>query len=59
MNVSRKNTCALIDLVEEGVIDSKVVMLAALDYMSEDDVTDMAVLEGFFYEDDVEESHEN
>jgi len=54
MNV-RQNTDKLLDMIEEGMIDKDVVILACLKYMSEDDVTDMMHvndIEASFEEDD-------
>lgn len=52
----RKATNKLLEMVEEGALDSKQVMKACLGYMSEADVADMASAEGFI--EDEEESEE-
>lgn len=38
---SRKHTCQLIELVDEGVVDARAVMNACMDYLSEDQVADL------------------
>lgn len=39
---SRTFTCGLIDLAEQGVLDWEDIARRALDYMSEDDVQELA-----------------
>lgn len=39
---SRTFTCGLIDLAEQGVLDWEDIARRALDYMSEDEVQDLA-----------------
>ena len=39
--MSSAATNKMLELVEEGVLDKDAVILAALNYMSEDDVNDM------------------
>lgn len=39
---TRKVTNQLLELVDDGVLDAREVLIAALKYMSEDDVADMA-----------------
>lgn len=48
----RKNTNDLLEMIEKGILDPSVVLQSALQYMSDDDVGDMAYQEGFFYDDD-------
>lgn len=50
----RKATNKVIDLVEEGVLSWETIARAALDYMSEDEVADMAQCNEFI-EDDFED----
>lgn len=50
--MSRYYTNKLLELVEEGVLDSKTVLLAALSYMSEADVADMAHCNEFVEEEE-------
>ena len=38
---SRKYTCRLMELVDEGIVDPKLALQAALCYMSESEVEDM------------------
>jgi hypothetical protein len=42
-------------MVEEGVLDRDTVIMAALKYMSEDDVADMAHANEFFDEEDYDD----
>ena len=51
--MTRQYTIKLIELVDEGVLDARTVLLSALGYMSEDDVQDMAESEGYLDEEDV------
>ena len=50
----REATEKLIDLAEEGVLSWETIARAALDYMSEDEVADMAQ-----YNDFIEDEEEN
>ena len=43
----REATEKLIDLAEEGVLSWETIALAALNYMSEDEVADMAMCNDF------------
>ncbi len=52
MSKVRFATNKLIDLVDEGILDAYTVLVAALNYMSESDVADLAHVNEFFYEDD-------
>ena len=54
----REYTNAVLDAVEEGVLDRDTVILACLKYMSEDDVADMAHANEFFYDEEEEEEDE-
>ena len=62
-SISRPATCKLIEMLQDGAIDPRVVALEALSYMSEDDVADMAACAGFFEcdeeDDDASESEES
>jgi hypothetical protein len=44
---ARPNTCKLLDMMEQGTLDPLTVAQRCLDFMSEDDVTNMAEAEGF------------
>jgi hypothetical protein len=46
----RKNTNRLLEMVEEGLIDPKTVVLMCVKYMSEDDVTEMCRINEVFEE---------
>ena len=50
--LARPNTRKLLDMMEQGTLDPLVVAKACLDFMSEDEVTDMAHAEEFIEEDD-------
>jgi len=41
-NQSRKVTCQLLDMMDQGAIDPKALVEMCLQYMSEADVADMA-----------------
>ena len=43
----REYTNAVLDAVEEGVLDKDAVIMACLKYMSEDDVKDMVRVNDF------------
>lgn len=45
--MTRKVTNQLIEMVEEGLLDSHTLIVACLKYMSEDEVADMAHINGF------------
>ena len=53
--MSREYTCKLYDLVDEGVLTWEQIAKAALSYMSEYDVKDMAETEEFVVEDEDED----
>ncbi len=44
----REATNQLLEMVEEGMLDRDAVILAAVNYMSEDDVADMCRINEFF-----------
>ena len=55
--MSRKETNKLIDMIEEGLLDPKDVVIMCVKYMSEDDVAEMMdinELSDRFFEDDEE-----
>lgn len=54
-NKMREATIKLIDLAEDGVISWETIARAALSYMSEDEVADMAQCNGFIEEDEEED----
>lgn len=51
----RKTTNKLLELAEDGVLSYKDLAMAALKYMSEDEVEDMATANEFLPEDEKEE----
>ena len=57
---TRDATNRIYDMMDEGVLDVKTVVTACLQYMSEDEVADMAQANDFFYdEEDAYESVED
>ena len=55
MKSTRKVTNQLLQLVEDGILDTQAVMEACLKYMSEDDVADMAHCNELILEEEEEE----
>ena len=55
----REATEKLIDLAEEGVLSWEAIARAALDYMSEDEVADMAQCNEFIEDEDEEEEEDD
>ncbi len=53
--VTRKTTNRLLELAEDGALSYRDLAMAALKYMSEDEVEDMAQANEFLPEDEVEE----
>ena len=51
----RKYTNLVLEMVEQGILDKDVVIMACLKYMSEAEVRDMAEANGFLPEDEEEE----
>jgi len=56
--MSRKATSKLLEMIACGILDKDEVILACLNYMSEDDVADMAHCNEFIEEEEQEESEE-
>jgi hypothetical protein len=56
--MTRKATNKILEMVEEGVLNKDAVILACVNYMSEDDVADMAHCNGFIEEEETEEQEE-
>ena len=50
----RKATDQILEMVEEGILDKDIVIMACLKYMSEDDVADMAHCNEFFLNEEEE-----
>jgi len=53
--MTREATNKLIELIDDGMIDARTVLMSALGYMSEDDVSDMARCEGYIDDEDDED----
>lgn len=54
--MTRRATNKILEMVEEGVLDKDMVILACLKYMSEDEVADMAFVNEFgLFDEDYEE----
>jgi len=51
MQTARHYTNALLEMVEDGILDKDWVIMACLKYMSDDQVRDMAKANEFFPED--------
>jgi hypothetical protein len=56
MAMVRKVTNELLDLIGEGVLDADTVVMACLKYMSEDEVADMAHINGLL--EDIEDEED-
>jgi hypothetical protein len=52
--MTRRVTNKLLEMMEEGALDTEVLVRACLTFMSEADVAEMAVGEGFLEEEDAE-----
>ena len=54
--MTRRATNKILEMVEEGILDRDMVILACLKYMSEDEVADMAFVNEFgLFDEDYEE----
>ena len=49
---TRQYTEAFLEMVQDGILDKDLVILACLKYMSDDEVRDMAEANGFFPEEE-------
>lgn len=56
--MTRKATTKLLEMLAEGLLDKDEVILACLNYMSEDDVADMAHCNEFIEEEETEDGGE-
>jgi hypothetical protein len=54
----RKVSNQILEMVDEGILDKDTVILACLQYMSEDEVADMAHINGFTELDEEEQDDE-
>lgn len=52
---ARKYTCQLLEMIDDGVLDKDRVINAFCSYMSEADVEDMMVCEGFIDQEEEDE----
>jgi hypothetical protein len=57
-NMSRKITNKLLEMLAEGLLSKDTVIIACFKYMSEDEVADMARINGFLEEEEEEEEEE-
>lgn len=57
--MTREYTNKILEAIEDGILDRDTVIMAALKYMSEDDVRDMAVANEFFPNEDDEDEWED
>lgn len=54
--MTREVTNKILEAIEEGLLDKDYVIMAALKYMSEDDVADMAHANEFFPDDEEDDA---
>lgn len=54
-DMTRQATNRLLEMVDEGLLDRDTVIMAAVKYMSEDEVADMCHINGFFEDEDEDE----
>ena len=57
--IMRDATCKILEMVDEGLLDPKMVAMACLGYMSEDDVKGMARANDINLEDEEDEDDED
>lgn len=53
--MTRQYTNQLLELIEDGILNADDVLRSCLNYMSEAEVEDMAISEGFIEEEDEDE----
>jgi hypothetical protein len=56
---ARQATTKLLEMIDDGLLSERNVLLAALNYLSEADVLDMAEREGYFETGEDEEEEED
>jgi hypothetical protein len=56
--MSRETTNKLLDLIEEGILDRDIVILACVNYMSEDEVKAMCHANELIEDEEVEEDED-
>jgi len=54
----REATNKILEMVDDGILDKDMVIMACLKYMSEDDVADMAHCNEFFLNEEDEEDED-
>lgn len=59
MRQPRECTNKLLEMIEEGLIDKDTVIMACLNYMSEDEVTDMMRVNEFLIDGEDDEEVES
>ena len=52
--MTREATNKILELIDEGILDRDIVIMACLKYMSESDVADMAHCNEFFIDEEWE-----
>lgn len=57
--MARKITNYILEMLDQGILDKDQVILACLNYMSEDEVRDMAECNDFLIEEDDSSDHED
>jgi len=55
----REATNKILEMVDDGILDKDMVIMACLKYMSEDDVADMAHCNEFFLNEEDEDEDED
>lgn len=58
MSLARRTTNALIELVHDGILSWEDIARAALDYLSERDVEDLARVNDFLQDEDLDEDED-
>ena len=53
--MAREATNQILTMIDEGMLDKDQVIMACLKYMSEDEVSDMAHANEFFYDEEAED----
>lgn len=57
--MTRQYTNQLLELIEDGILNAEDVLRSCLNYMSEAEVEDMAISEGFIEEEEDEDEDED
>ena len=56
---TRVNTNRLIDMVENGLLDTETTLYALLNFLSDDEVGEFAESEDYFYEEEEDEDEDD